>query len=354
VDPGFQASKALTMSVTLAGPRYNDAQAVVFWNRFLDTARKDPSLAEVGLVSFLPMSEYGTQNGYRVEGRPEPTLEQTPFADQFVIGGDYLKVMGIGLVKGRAFDARDTEKSAPVVMIDEEFARKNFTNDDPLRHRVLYNKKTWQIVGVVHHVKAYGLDGAQFREQYYFPVQQQARNIMTITVTPARGDAEAIAAARNVVRTLDVGVPVFTVRPMRDWMRDSTWRQRLATWLLGLFAGVALLLAGVGIYGVMAYSVAQRTQEIGIRMALGATPAGVLKLVLRQAVLLSLIGIGIGVVVGLPVMGLLRSILFQVSPSDGGVIGMAVLVLAGVGLAAGAFPAFRAAQTDPLEAIRYE
>jgi putative ABC transport system permease protein len=354
VNPGFQGATALTMNLTLAAARYNDAQSTVFWDRFLESARKDPSLSAVGLVSFLPMSDNDTQNDYQVEGRAPLSSGQEPFADQFVIGGDYLSVMGIKLLKGRAFLPSDTATSTPVVMIDEEFARKNFPNNDPLRHRLKFKKKVWQIVGLVRHVKAYGLDNAQFREQWYFPVQQQPLRILTVTVTPKRSDAEAVAAVRHAAHALDAGVPVFTVRPMRDFLRDSTWRQRLATWLLGLFAAVALLLAGIGIYGVMAYSVSQRTQEIGIRLALGSTPPAVLRLVLRQAFLLSLIGIGLGVGVALPVMGLLRAILFHVSPADGAVLTLTALLLAGVGLAAGAIPALRAAQTDPMEAIRYQ
>ncbi len=300
------------------------------------------------------MSENDTENSYRLEGQPEPkNSSEVTFADNFVIAGDYFGAMGITLLKGRAFRSTDDEKATPVVIIDEDFARKNFPKSDPLSHRIIYDKKPWQIIGIVRHVKDFGLDGAS-REQYYFDYRQDARNFMTMTVQPAADTASAVHAVRDAVRSIDRGVAVNQVRPMAQWLNDSTWRARLSVVLLALFAGVALILAGIGVYGVMAYSVAQRTQEIGIRLALGATPSGVLKLVMGQASLLGLIGIVLGLIVAIPLGGLLSALLFHVSPADAGVLAAVSAVLILVALIAGGIPAMRAAATDPMQAIRYE
>src|SRR5580704_2196539 len=355
VDPGFSAMRVVTMSASISGPAYEkDQDQITFWRKLQENAQRQPALSAIGMVSFLPMSENDTETGYYIEGRPKPkSAGDTSFADNFEIGGDYFGTMGIALVKGRTFSPSDTAESARVVIIDEDFARKNFPNDDPLRHRVLTDGKPWQIVGVVRHVKDFGLDGAS-REQFYFSNQQVARDFMTITARPRADTASAIQAVQNAIRDIDPGVPVFRVRPMAEWLHQSTWRTRLSMVLLSVFAGMSLLLASVGVYGIMAYSMTQRKQEIGIRIALGATRGGIMRLALRQAVLLSVTGIALGILLALPLTRLLGSLLFQVSPSDGQALTAVAAALIVAGLAAAAIPAARAANTDPLQAMRSE
>lgn len=355
VDPGFDPNRAITMSLAVnQNASHDNAAQIAFWRRFLQSASQNPAIGGVGLVSFLPMTENDTESGYRLEGQPEPkNISQIPFADNFSIGGDYFGAMAIPVLKGRAFNASDDERAPKVLVIDEDFARKNYGRQNPLCKRVVYDKSLWQIVGVVRHVKDFGLNGVS-REQFYFDYRQNPRPFMTVTVRPAADVRAAIRAVRETVRAIDPEIAVAQVRHMSDWLNDSTWRVRLGMVLLALFAAVALILAGIGVYGVMAYAVAQRTQEIGIRLALGATPGGVLRLVLRQASWLSLLGIGLGVLATLPFGRLLSGLLFQVSPSDAGVLAAATGVLLLMGLAAAALPAWRAASTDPLEAIRYE
>ncbi len=355
VDPGFQSGGVLTMRVALSGPRYSDNAEVLFWDRFLHSLGTNPAIGKVGLVNFLPMSENDTETSYAVQGRPRPgNYSGTPFADTFLVGGDYLGAMGIALVRGRGLLPSDDQRAPLVTLIDEEFARKNFPDDDPLRHRLQWNDKTLSIVGVVRHVHAFGLDGAQMREQLYIPYAQYPFSSMTVTVRPASSNATAAAVVRDAVRAIDADVPVYEVRPMTDVINDHTWPARLGTILLAMFAALALLLAALGIYGVMANSVALRTQEIGIRLALGATPSAVLRMILRQAFLLSALGILMGMAAAFPAMGLLRTILFGVSPTDAGVFSVAALMVAAIGFAAGTIPAWHAARTDPMVAMRYE
>ena len=362
VNPGFDPQRALTMEVSLVGPAYEpvgpaheESASIDFWDRFLKTAAQQAAIRAVGIVSFLPMTDHDTQQGYYIEGRPAPkSVSNYSFADAFIIGGDYLKAVGIGLVSGRSFAETDNAKSPLVAMVDEDFVKKNFPSDDPLKHRVMQEGQAFQIVGVVHHVEAYGLKGDERREQLYLPYRQSPKRFITIVVNPAGDKTSAITAVTRAANAIDSTIPVYTIRSMSDYVSESTWRDRLSTMLLGLFASVALILAAIGIYGVMAYSVAQRTQEIGIRLALGATPQGILRLVMRQACILSALGIGIGAVIALPAASLLQTILYHVSPRDTEVFSFVAILLACIGVIAGAIPAMRASRTDPLTAIRYE
>ena len=353
VDPGFDARGVLTLNAELDGPAYAKGSArTAFWRHVLERASAQPSIASIGMVSFLPMTDNDTENGYWVVGRPVPkNSSEIPYADLFVIGGQYLGTMGIALLRGRAFGPADTAMSPPVAIIDEEFVRKNFPHDDPLQHRLNYNDKECEIVGVVRHVKDFGLNGTS-REQFYFPLEQVPFPFMTITVRPAGGAASAIQAIRDTVRGIDPGVPVFQVHPMSSWLNDSTWRSRLGVVLFAVFSVVALVLASIGVYGVMAYSVAQETQEIGIRLALGATRPLVMRFVLLRALTLTVSGVFIGLAAALPLTHLLGALLFQVRPSDPALLGAVMVLVVFTGALAGAIPALRAANTDPLLAIR--
>jgi putative ABC transport system permease protein len=353
VNPGFHARDVLTMNAAVAGPAYLQGPAqTTFWRRVLEQASAEPAIASIGMVSFLPMTDTGAENSYWVAGRPKPrNASETTFADLFVIGGDYFRTMGITLLRGRAFGLNDASASPAVTIVDEEFASKNFPHDDPLKYRIVYDDKERQIVGVVRHVKDFGLNGAS-REQFYFPLEQVPFPFMTITVRPAASAPSAIQAVRKAVRVADPGVPAFQVRPMSSWVSDSTWRSRLGVVLFAVFSGVALALASIGIYGVMAYSVTQQTREIGIRLALGATRALVMRFVLLRALLLTIAGVGIGVAASFPLTGLLGALLFQVRPFDLTVMSAAVALMIFTGALAGAIPALRAANTDPLLAIR--
>jgi putative ABC transport system permease protein len=355
VDAGIVTGNTVSMRLSLPDEQYKKEDRARFWQRLSDELKKRPAIASAGFNSFLPLGENDTQTGYWLEGQPKPKGSDFRYADLFVVGGDYFKTMGVQLVKGRTFAESDREKAPPVVVIDEEFARKNYPSTDPLGKKVMgMAERGAQIVGVVKHVKAYGPDG-DTREQFYFPLAQTPGFAgLSIVVRPSDTGTAAVEAVRAVVRSMDAGLPVYSVRPMQDLLNDSTWRARLSTILLCTFSALALILAAVGVYGVMAYSVAQRTQEIGVRMALGATPGRVLKLVLRQAAVLSLVGVAAGLLAAVPLTGLMRAVLFQTSPSDATVFSIAPVILTVSALVAGVIPARRAAQTDPLEAIRYE
>lgn len=355
VDPGFSARAAITMRVSATKLQYKaDPACISFWSRVLQGAEEKSAIRSVGIVSFLPMTDSDTQTGYYIAGRPKPkTTSDFDFADRFVIGGDYFDLMGLHLLRGRKFASTDDEKAPKVVLVDQEFAKRNFPGEDPLRHQVISGGSTLQILGVVAHVKAYGLNGSQTRGQFYFPYRQSPSQYMYVTLAASAGDAAAISALRDVVRAIDPDLPVYGIRPMREWLSESTWRDRLGTLLFSLFAGVALILAGTGIYGVMAYAVSERKREMGIRIALGATMSGILGMVLRQAVLLTGVGVVLGTLFSVPAARLLKALLYQVSPSDLGILLVAIVVLAGAGILAAAIPAWRAARTDPMTALRH-
>jgi predicted permease len=274
---------------------------------------------------------------------------------------DYFKAMGISLVRGRYFEDRDTETSQPVAIVDETLAQTYWPNQDPIGRRLhaggLKSTSPWMtVVGEVRHVRNRTLE-ARSRVEFYWPHAQTPFALGAMSVAVRTSSANPMSLAPTIekqVAAMDPELPVYHVRTMSELIGESVARRRLALILLVVFAGLAVVLASIGIYGVASYSVAQRQQEIGLRMALGARKDQVLELVIRQGMSLTLAGLGIGLVVALFLARLMGSLLFAVRPADPIALGGAALLLAAVALLAILIPAQRATKVDPIVALRYE
>ncbi len=359
VNPGFNPQGLLTMSLSLPDFKYSEApQRANFYKQLINDLRPLPGVQSAGAVSVLPLSGGGSSGSFRIEGRDVPRGQSSPHGARWAATPDYFKTLGIPIVSGRYFEERDTADGHQVVIIDQALAAKYWPNEDPLGKRIVFegtrDNPNWrEIVGIVGHVKHTDLEG-ESRAQYYIPHQQRAQPSMTVVLRTG-GDPNALAsAARNAVSNLDRELPVFRVRTMDQFVADSMTQRRFALLLIGIFAGLALLLAAIGLYGVMAYSVTQRTHELGLRMALGAQAADVLKLVVKQGMLLAGIGLIIGIVGAFFLSRLMKTLLFNVSATDPMIFAAIAATLAAVALLACFFPARRATKVDPMVALRYE
>jgi putative ABC transport system permease protein len=360
VDPGFQADSALTVSIALPRSKYSqDQQQAAFYEQLIEKVGTLPGVETVGATSIVPLSGSDLIGAFVIEGQPPPVgLQTTNF---YSVSDDYFKVMGIPLIRGRAFTARDTAKSPPVVIINETMAKRMFGNDDPIGKRLTFdnpdNHPTWlEIVGVVGDVKHYKLDRAT-PLQTYGPFTQQPDPSMTLVVRGAGDPTNLSAAIRREVLNLDKEQPVASINTLDRLVATSIAQSQFSTLLFGIFAAVAMLLASIGIYGVLSYSVTQRKNEIGIRLALGAQPADVLRMVLKQGLGLAFIGIGCGVVMSLALAKLLTSfseLLYDVKATDPLTFAVIAVGLLAVALMACYVPARRATKVDPLLALRGE
>jgi putative ABC transport system permease protein len=364
VDPGFRADGILTMNLSLPAARYaEDGQVSDFFDRLVPRLGALPGVAQAAAISNLPMGGNYSSGSFQIEGRTVGEHEAGPHGDSHYVAGDYFATMQIPLVRGRTFDAREAGGGGtPAIIIDKVLADRYFANDDPIGHRVAkmgegtQKEPAWRtIVGVVGHVSKYGLDG-RVKEQYYIPAAQRPQRAMTLVLRAAAGgDAPALAAsARAAVRAVDPDMPVFRVATMAEVIDATLVNRKFVMLLLGQFAAVALVLAGVGLFGVLSYAVSRRTREIGVRMALGARAADVLGMVVRQGMTLTAIGLVIGAGAALAATRGMAGLLFGVGASDPPTYVALALVLAAVALFACWLPARRAARVDPMVALRAE
>jgi putative ABC transport system permease protein len=363
VNPGFRADHVLTMQLSLPQARYPGLKVGLFYEQLLGRITQLPGVQTAGICRFLPLSGNDASLNFQIEGQPRLNDADQPRAKYRTASGGYFAALGIPLLGGRLFDARDNQQTPKVVIINQVAARRYWPNDNPIGKRSLsgLDDDQWStIIGVVGDVKHASLDADTNPETYYHYLQipPEAMNLAEATMALAirtGGDPSAAASAvRRELRTLDPSQPIFNVHSMQDLLEGSVAQPRFRTFLVSTFAGLALVLAALGLYGVVAYSVSQRTTELGIRVALGAQPGSILKLVIFHAAGLAAIGVSIGIAVTLAGRRIFSRFLFGVSATDPVTLGAASLLILLVALAASLGPALRAAKVDPAVALRAE
>jgi len=357
VDPGFQPGSALSLRVTLPQRSYADANAQhTFHMRTIAGLRALPGTRAVGGTSFLPLAGMGPATSFWRADQPQPAPNDRPVADARPVTEGYFTAMGIRLLAGRDVNDNDTGDRPPVAVINESFARQIYPGDNPIGRQFILNlgnDRPHEIIGVVGDVKLVSLDG-EIRPTAYLSSRQYAFGIMSYVVRTDSDPATIAPAAVRVIREIDPLLPVSAVRPLDEVFAESIARPRLTASAMSIFAGAALLLAALGVYGIVAYSVAQRSREFGIRVALGAKPAQIISMVVGQNLRVVAIGLVLGIAAAIPATRMLRGLLFQVQPNDPGTfVGIGVM-LAAVAAVASYLPARRGTRVDPITTLRSE
>ena len=355
VDPGFQSQNALTFRVPLSARRYPEqAQRVAFIDRLIERVRNMPGVTAVGATSTLPFIGYNSSGFFNIEGRDTPPSAASPHADIRRVTHGFFAAIGVPLRRGRLFAETDTATTPFVALVDEKLSQQYWPGEDPIGKRVKMGgpQSPWHtIVGVVGHVKHSQLN-TESKGALYFLYSQNRAFMITIVARTSNAPEQLAGVVQREVSAIDKDVPVYEIKTMSERLMDSVTPQRLAAYLVAVFAGVALLLAVLGIYGVVSHSVSQRTQEIGLRMALGAQAGDVLKQVLWRGLMLTLLGAAIGLIGALVLSRLLSNLLFEVSPTDPVTFAGIPALLISVALMACYIPARRASRVDPMTALR--
>ena len=348
----------MVAQVSLPDAKYTDKDRIrLFTDQVLRNVEALPGVQFAG--STHPLLG-GWQTSFGIEGRPEPASGQQPSTDISRVSPDYFRAMGVRLLKGRVFADQDDAKAPRVCIVDETLARTYWPGEDPLGRKIRIGGRrqdkesvVMEVVGVVGHVKNYGVDQPS-RVETYVPYRQDPMSGFNLVVRTGLEPGSLTAAVRKAVSDVDRNVPISATQTLVSLLEESTAQRRLAVTLLGVFAGLALLLAAVGIYGVISYNVSQRTQEIGIRMALGAERREIMKMVLGQGTMMALTGVVIGLGVAFGLTRLIAALLFQVSATDPPTFSLVPVVLLLVALVAAYLPARRAARVEPMVALRDE
>jgi putative ABC transport system permease protein len=358
VDPGYDPHNVLTAGVYPYGARYKNADAeLAYYDQAMQRLRAIPGIEGAAMVSTLPMASVD-RRGLHIQDRPLQNESEAPSPDTYAVSPDYFSVMGIPLKHGRLFSDTDRAGQPDVALISESCARAVFGDEDPIgRHIQLggrYNDKPWlTIVGIVGDVRQYGLDQPSRMEAYISEAQRVDFGFNLVVRTT--GDPRLMeGAVRQAFLAVDPSLPIHHVRPLQDYVARSLATRRYTLLLLGLFGALAILLAAVGLYGVISYTVTLRTRELGIRMALGAARRDVQKMVLRQGLTVVAVGLLSGLGISFLLARFLSSLLFQVRPNDVGLALLDAVILALVALLANYLPAARASRIEPMEALRYE
>jgi predicted permease len=361
VNPGFHASGVLTMQISLPSQKYSKSEQIVaFFHNALERVRALPGVEAAGFIDALPMSDNPNSGTIYVDSKAVSQDQTQPEADGRSASAGYMEAMGIRLLEGRMFDAHDTTGGAPVAIVDQSLARLYWPGESALGKRVkiggAQSTQPWMtVVGVVQHVHYASLEQAS-RVEVYWPLEQPAfpESQFDLAVRTTADPRTLAAAIQKEVQALDPDQPVFHVRTMDEWLANSVARRKLALILLAIFAGLALVLAAVGIYGTTSFSVAQQTRDIGVRRALGAQAGSVLVMVLSQAIRMVGVGIAAGILGALALTQLMKQSLFHVNAADPVTYLAVTGVLAAVAVTAAALPAWRATRVEPLRALRYE
>jgi putative ABC transport system permease protein len=359
VNPGFNPQNLITLEIQLPEARYQtEQQQTAFQHQLLERITSIAGVQSAGAVDNLPFSGNAVNSSFMIEGRPVPAATERPRAFYSAISSNYFQAMGIPFHRGNQFTDRDTANVPGVTIINETAARKYWPGEDPIGKRIKRgrpeSKNPWlTIVGIVQSANQVSLR-EESRPEIYVPYLQNPSRSFTLVARTASDPRNLTGAIREEVWATDKDLPVSSMKLMEDILSDSAAQPRFYMILLSIFAALALILAAVGVYGVMAYAVTLRTRDIGIRIALGARPRDIFKHVLGQALLLALIGLAIGLLLGVASTRVMSSLLYGVSPTDPLTLSATSFLLLAVALLASYIPARRATKVDPMVALRYE
>ena len=356
VNPGFSPERVLTAQLSVPAVRYPDSAARrAFWTRLVERVRAIPGVTAVGLTSNVPFNGNVGSGSYSIVGYTPPQNDAQPHGRQEIVGGDYFRAMQIPLVAGRLFTDADTADSPPVVVIDEFLVKRYFAGRSPIGQQIRRGGPTspaFTIVGVVGTINSIDLGAPVAKERIYYPVAQQPNAAMALVVKTGTNEQALVSQVRSAVASIDPEQPIADVRTMGQWMARSLDGRRSPMLLLALFGAVALTLSAIGIYGVLAFGVAERSREFGIRQALGADPRAIFSLVLAQGMRTTGAGVTLGLAGSAALTRYLQSLLFGVAPHDVSVYATVTIVLLAVATAACYLPARRATLVDPAVALR--